>query len=189
MRRLAPSGLAAVLGVLLIGFSGVLGAHEAAAESPPTPPARFAGSVTVDGKPVAPGTVITAQIGSASCGVTSTFNSGADARYVLDVPALDPGATPNCGTDGATVVFFIGALKAKESGSWRNFDLNNLNLSAETPKSPTPGGSPTSVPKPPTTGSGGIQDNGSDFGWLFLAIGIGALALGAAGTATALRRR
>jgi hypothetical protein len=194
MRRLAGSGLAAVaLGVLLVGFSGAFGAHEAAAESPPNPPSRFAGSVTVDGAPVASGTVITAQIGSSSCGATSTFTSGAEARYVLDVPALDPGATPNCGTDGATVVFYIGALKANETGSWKNFDLSTLNLTATTPKSPsptatTPGGGGTAVPtpKPPTTGQGTV-DSGSN-GSLFLVLGIGAVALAAAGAATAARR-
>jgi len=199
MRRLAGSGLAAVaLGVLLVGFSGAFGAHEAAAESPPNPPSRFAGSVTVDGVPVVAGTVITAQIGSASCGATSTFTSGAEARYVLDVPALDPGATPNCGTDGATVVFYIGALKANETGSWKNFDLTTLNLTATTPKSPSPtattptgggssgGGTAVPTPKPPTTGTGTVDSSSN--GSLFLVFGIGAVALAAAGAAAAVRR-
>lgn len=185
MRRLAGSGLAAVLGVLLVGLSGVYGASEAAAESPPNPPSRFAGSVTVDGAPVPPGTVITAMIGSASCGATSTFTSGTESRYVLDVPALDPGASPNCGTDGATVVFYIGALKANETGSWRNFDLNVLNLTATTPPSPTPG-TPVATPKPPVTGQGTVE--GSSGSTLFLALGIGALALAAAGAVSAVRR-
>jgi hypothetical protein len=182
MRRLAGSGLAAVLGVLLVGFSGAFGVQEAAAESPPNPPARFAGSVTVDGAPVPPGTVITAKIGSASCGATSTFTSGAEARYVLDVPALDPGATPNCGADGSVVVFYIGALKANESGTWRNYDINVLNLTATSPPSPTP----VATPKPPVTGQGTV-DNGST-GTLFFALGIGALALAAAGAVSAVRR-
>ena len=94
LRSLVGGASATVLGVLLLGFSGAFTAHEAAAESPPTPPSRFAGSVTLDGAPVAPGTVITAVIGSASCGATSTYTSGAEARYNLDVPALDPGASP-----------------------------------------------------------------------------------------------
>ncbi len=193
MRRLAGSGLTAVLGVLLVGFSGAFGVNEAEAQSPPNPPSRFAGSVTVDGAPVTPGTVITAQIGSATCGATSTFNSGAEARYVLDVPALAPGAEANCGTDGATVVFYIGALKANETGSWRNFDLNTLNLTATTPVSPTPtgttpagGGTAVPTPRPPVTGSGVVDSSSSNT--LFLALGIGALALAAAGAATAVRR-
>lgn len=191
MRRLAGSGLAAVLGVLLVGLSSSLGAHEAAAQSPPNPPSRFAGSVTVDGQAVPAGTVITAQIGSASCGATSTFTVGAEARYTLDVPALEPAGAPNCGTDGAAVTFFIGALRANETGSWRNFDLNVLNLTATTPVSPTPttpggGGTAVPTPRPPTTGQGTV-DNGSG-STLFLALGIGALALAAAGAASAVRR-
>lgn len=191
-RRLAGSGLAAVLGVLLVGLSGTFGVHEAEAQSPPNPPSRFAGSVTVDGAPVPAGTVITAQIGSASCGATSTFTSGAEARYILDVPALEPAGAPNCGTDGATVVFYIGALRANETGSWRNFDLNVVNLTATTPVSPTPttpaggGGTAVPTPRPPTTGQG-IVDSSSG-STLFLALGIGALALAAAGAASAVRR-
>jgi hypothetical protein len=193
MRKLAGSGLAAVAGVLLIGLSGTFGAGIAEAQSPPTPPARFAGSVTVDGQPVAAGTVITAQIGSASCGSTSTFTEAGQARYVLDVPALEPNAAANCGTDGATVTFFIGALRANETGSWRNFDLNQLDLTATTPVSPTPTASPTGTgtavptPRPPVTG-GGTVDSSDGSSSLFLALGIGAIALAAAGAATAVRR-
>lgn len=166
LRSLVGGASATVLGVLLLGFSGAFTAHEAAAESPPTPPSRFAGSVTLDGAPVAPGTVITAVIGSASCGATSTYTSGAEARYNLDVPALDPGASPNCGTDGASVTFFVGAIKAKEVGSWKNYELSVLNLTAETPKpSPSPsapGGTPVATPKAPATGNGAIAASDSN---------------------------
>jgi hypothetical protein len=189
LRSLAGSGLAAVLGMLLLGFSGAFSADLADAQSPPTPPARFAGSVTVDGAPVPPGTVITAQIGAASCGTTSTFTEAGSARYVLDSPALEPSANPNCGTDGATVVFFIGALRANETGTWRNFDINIVNLTATTPRSPTPGGSPVATPRPPTTGNLGSDTGSSDVNWLFVALGLGALAFSAAGVATAARRR
>jgi hypothetical protein len=196
MRKLAVSGLAAVAGALVLGFSGTFGAGIVEAQSPPTPPARFAGSVTVDGAPVAAGTVITAQIGSATCGSTSTFTEAGQARYVLDVPALEPNAAANCGTDGATVVFFIGALRANETGSWRNFDLNLLNLTATTPVSPTPTATvtgtpgtatPVATPRAPTTGTGTI-DSSEGSSSLFLALGIGAVALAAAGAATAVRR-
>lgn len=184
---------ATVLGVLLLGFSGAFTAHEAAAESPPTPPSRFAGSVTLDGAPVAPGTVITAVIGSASCGATSTYTSGAEARYNLDVPALDPGASPNCGTDGASVTFFVGAIKAKEVGSWKNYELSVLNLTAETPKpSPSPsapGGTPVATPKAPATGNGAIAASDSNSAWLFAVLGLGTVALGAAGAVAARRGR
>lgn len=195
LRSLVGGVSAAALGVLLFGFSGAFSAHEAAAESPPTPPARFAGSVTLDGAPVAPGTVITAVIGSASCGATSTFTSGAEARYTMDVPALDPGASPNCGVDGASVTFFVGAIKAKEVGTWRNYELGILNLTAETPKpspSPsatTPGGG-ASTPKPPATGNNGfVVDSEGSSAWLFAVLGLGTIALGAAGAVAARRGR
>jgi hypothetical protein len=191
-RKLATSGLAAVAGALLLGFSGAFGAGSVEAQSPPTPPARFAGSVTVDGQPVPAGTVIVALIGSATCGTTSTFTEAGQARYVLDVPALEPASAANCGTDGATVTFFIGALRANETGSWRNFDLNQLNLTA-TSATPSPTatatattGTPVATPRPPTTGQGTVDS--PDGNSLFLALGIGAVALAAAGAATAIRR-
>ena len=193
LRSLVGGASATVLGVLLLGFSGAFTAHEAAAESPPTPPSRFAGSVTLDGAPVAPGTVITAVIGSASCGATSTYTSGAEARYNLDVPALDPGASPNCGTDGASVTFFVGAIKAKEVGSWKNYELSVLNLTAETPKpSPSPsapGGTPVATPKAPATGNGAIAASDRNSAWLFAVLGLGTVALGAAGAVAARRGR
>ncbi|MES4792475.1 MAG: hypothetical protein C4321_05350, partial [Chloroflexota bacterium] len=69
------------------------------------------------GQPVPAGTVIEARIGNAACGVTQTFTQGGQARYVLDVPALDPGANPNCGVDGAVVTFYIAGKKAAETGT------------------------------------------------------------------------
>jgi hypothetical protein len=192
-RSLIGSVSAAVLGVLLFGFSGAFTAHEAAAESPPTPPARFAGSVTLDGAPVAPGTVITAVIGSASCGATSSYTSGAEARYNLDVPALDPGAAPNCGTEGASVTFYVGAIKATEVGSWKNYELNIVNLTAVTPKpSPSPtsgGGGAVVTPKPPATGNGTLAASDGNNAWLFAILGLGTVALGAAGAVAARRGR
>lgn len=191
---LGGGGLAAVLGALLFGFAGVYGAQHVEAQSPPTPPSRFAGTVTVDGAPVPPGTVVSAMIGSASCGSTATFTEAGVARYVLDVPALEPAGAPNCGTDGAVVTFFIGSRKANETGAWRNFDLNQLNLTAApaataTPSaSASPTGGTAGTPKPPTTGSGGTTiESGSDTNWLFLALGVGAVAL-AAGGAVVVRR-
>lgn len=192
LRSLVGGVSAAALGVLLFGFSGAFSAHEAAAESPPTPPARFAGSVTLDGAPVAPGTVITAVIGSASCGATSTFTSGAEARYTLDVPALDPGSSPNCGTEGASVKFYIGSVMAKEVGSWKNYELTVLNLTAESQKpspSPSAPGTAPATPKAPVTGNGTVASSAGSNAWLFAALGLGAVALGAAGAVASRRGR
>jgi len=186
MRMLAGVGLAAVLGVMMLVLSGALGVREASAESPPNPPSRFAGSVLVDGANPAAGTVIEARIGGASCGSTSVFNQGTEARYVLDVPGLNPAATPNCGTDGAQIAFYIGGKLAKEAGSWDNGNLSILNLTYVTPPTPTP----APVAKPPVTGTG-LQSSSSSSGtasWLFVALGLGALAFGAGSMAVARRR-
>lgn len=190
-KTVAFSGLAAVLGLVLVGLSGAMSAHEAKAESPPSPPARFAGSVKVDGAAPAPGTRIEARIGNATCGLTATFSASGESRYALDSPALDPGATPNCGTDGAVVSFWIGDRKAAETGTWKNYQLNIVNLTYTTP-TPTPAApsaSPSATPRPPVTGTG-IQGSGdSTFVWVFAALGLGALAFGVGGLSVARRGR
>ena len=48
LRTLLGGGLAAVLGALLFGYAGVFGAQGVEAQSPPTPPSRFAGTVTLE---------------------------------------------------------------------------------------------------------------------------------------------
>jgi hypothetical protein len=181
-------------GILLLAASGGLNATDVAAESPPNPPARFVGSVLVDGQAPAPGTSIEARVGSSTCGVTTTFMQGSEARYALDVPALDPGANPNCGTDGATVLFYIGGRLAEQSGSWRNYDINIVNLTyttptpTPTPEATTPGTTVTPTPRPPSTGTGAVAGDGTAV-WLFALLGAGALAFGVGGATVARRSR
>jgi len=196
-RWLAGAGALAVLSIVLMGVS-TLSAERAAAESPPNPPARFVGTVTVDGRPATPGTVITAYVGSTVCKVTQVQTIGSESRYTIDVPALDPGATPNCGTDGATVTFYIGDKLAQQTCRWRNYDINVLNLSYTTPTpaatpppagSPSPGATqPAATPQAPRTGEL-AQDNDTSTAWLFVVIGLGAVALGAGGVAATRRSR
>jgi hypothetical protein len=182
---LRGTAAAAITSIALVGFAGAFTASEAAAESPPAPPAKFVGKVTVDGKAPAPGTVIQAKVGAASCGVGTVFMDGATARYTLEVPALDPNASPNCGVEGATVAFWVGDKQAKETGSWLNYQLNQLGLSVVTP---TP--APSATPKPPKTGSGlESSDSGASGVWLVVALGLGVVAFGAAGTVAARRGR
>ena len=182
LKLLGGGWLAAVLGVALLGLSGTFSATTASADSPPNPPARFVGSVKVDGAAPAAGTLIEARIGSATCGVTSTFNAGGESRYVLDSPALDPGANPNCGVDGAVVTFYIGGKKAAESGTWKNYELNTVNLTYTTP-------TPTATPKPPVTGNTDTASSDLAASWLFVAVGLSALALGLGGATVARRSR
>lgn len=187
VKMLGSGGLAAVLGILLLGFSGAMNAQTVSAESPPNPPGRFVGSVKVNGAPATAGTAIEARIGATTCGVTTVFMSGSDARYTVDVPALDPGANPNCGTDGAAVSFYVAGQKANESGSWKNYQLNQLDLTVTTATA-TPV-APTKTPGAPVTGSGVASDAGSSSMWLFAILGLGALAFGVSGVAVARRSR
>ncbi len=175
LKLLGVSGLAAVLGVVLMSAVAL-------AESPPNPPARFTGTVLVDGKPATPGTSIELHIGSSTCGVTTVTANGAESRYLADSPALDPGANPNCGTDGATVTFYIGGKLAKETGAWHNYQLNTVNISYTTP---TPSPSASATPKAPTTGSGVSSDGEGTAAWLFVMLGLGALAFGVGGVTAA----
>jgi hypothetical protein len=180
LKMLGGSGLAVVLGVVLLGLSGAFGATTVSAESPPNPPSRFVGSVTIDGKPAFAGTTIQVRIGSTTCGVTAVFTASGEARYAVDSPALDPGATPNCGTDGATVTFLVGDKVANETGVWHNYQLNTVNLTVTTP-------TPSATPKPPVTGSGTTDSAGSAV-WLFAMLGLGAVAFGVGGVAAARKR-
>jgi hypothetical protein len=186
LKVLAGGWLAAVLGIALFAAAGTLGASTVSAESPPNPPARFAGTVTIDGQPAPAGTVIEARIGNAACGVTQVFTQGGQSRYVLDVPALDPGANPNCGVDGAVVTFYIGGKKAAETGSWKNYQLNELNLTYTTP---TPTASPSPTARPPATGNTVTTDGGASASWLLAIAGLGILAFGVSGIAVARRAR
>jgi hypothetical protein len=183
MRTLVGGGLAVVLGLVLVG-AGMFSTSSAHAESPPNPPSRFAGTVSIDGKPVTAGTAIIAKVGAATCGTTSVTG---DSRYVVDVAALDPGASPNCGADGSPVTFWIGDKQAKESGTWDNGKLGLVNLTYTTPTA-TATASVPATPKAPVTGMGTQADGDSNL-WLLLALGTGVLALGFGGSLAARRSR
>lgn len=141
--------------VLVAVFASVLGTQAILAQAPPNPPSRFVGTVTVNGQPAAPGTTVEAHIGSVTCGTGSVFMSGSDARYTLDSP--DTASVAGCGTDGATVSFFVGGQPAAQTGAWHNYQLNTLNLTA--------GGAAATATTPPTplapvTGSGSTTSGG-----------------------------
>jgi hypothetical protein len=202
---LGGSVAAVVGGVALLAASGGLNATDVAAESPPNPAARFVGTVVVDGQAPAAGTLIEARVGATTCGTTQTYMQGSEAWYKVDVAALDPGASPNCGTDGAVVLFYIGGRLAEQSGSWRNYDINIVNLTYTTPTptptpsasttasvttttTGTPGTGTTATPRPPSTGTGAVTGEGSAV-WLFVLLGAGALAFAAGGATVARRSR
>lgn len=144
--------LAAALLLALASFSVSL------AQSPPNPPSRFVGSVTVDGAPAPAGTLIEVRIGATTCGVTTVFMASGEARYVVDSPALDPSSAPNCGTETSTVSFYVGGRLAAQTATWRNWELNQVNL---TVTAATPTVVPTPTPKVPSAGN----TIGTDYGF------------------------
>jgi len=194
LKLLGGGRLAAVWVVVLVAAIAALSVATVSAESPPNPPARFVGSVLVDGQAATAGTIIEARIGNTTCGSSTVFMASGEARYALDSPALDPGATPNCGVDGAAVSFFVGGKKANETGSWKNYQLNILNLTVTTPTpSPSASGTPgagSATPKPPTTGTTPV-DSTTDgtAAWLFAVLGLAAITLGVGGATVARRAR
>lgn len=167
--------MTAALGLSLLAVSA------ASAESPPNPPSRFVGNVTVNGAPATAGTTIEARIGSTTCGTTSVFIASGEARYVVDSPALDPGATPNCGTDGAVVTFYVGGQKANETGSWKNYQLNTVNLTV-TPATAVPSTTVTATPGPPNSGNSGAGGE-APFGWYLAAAALAVIGFAGAGFA------
>jgi hypothetical protein len=171
IKSLGGAGIAAVVGVILLGMSGAFGVSTAAAQEP-APPAVFAGSVTIAGQPAAAGAVVEARIGNTPCGVTSVFLVGTEARYSLQSPST-------CGTVGATVTFRVNGVAAAQTAAWNNTVLNVVNLTVA-----------AVAPAPPVTGTGLVAETGSGTAavWLLAVFGIGALAFGTAGATIATRR-
>lgn len=186
-RRLAAATVAAAIGAAMV-------VNIAAAQAPPNPPSRFVGSVTVNGVAATTGTVIEGRVGGASCGTTTVFQASGQARYVLDVPAADPASAPGCGTDGATVTFFIGGQQAAQTGIWRNFQLNTVDLSvaaATQPPAATPTAAPTtpaSTPRAPVVGNFDGSSTGSDAPMLEILLVAAAIGLGGVAVAARARR-
>lgn len=153
-QNIARPGVALAVALLLAlaSFSVSL------AQSPPNPPSRFVGSVTVDGAPAPAGTLIEVRIGASTCGVATVFMASGEARYAVDSPALDPSTAPNCGTEASKVSFYVGGRLANQTATWRNWELNQVNL---TVTAATPTAAPTPTPKVPSAGN----SVGTDYGF------------------------
>ena len=96
----------------------------ALADTPPEPPCRFYGTVTVDGAAVADGTVITAMIEGDQL-TTATPAEG----YSTSTYAIKIGVDTEY-TEGATVTFMIGDRAAAQTGTWAKGANIEVNLSA-----------------------------------------------------------
>lgn len=190
LRMLGAAAVTVVAGSLLLGASGAF------AQSPPSPPSRFVGTVTLNGATAPDGTVVTAQVNGNACG-SGNVSGG---NYKIDVPAADPAATVQCGKDGDTVTFFVNGAQAAQTGTWHNYALGQVNLTAttstttatatatQTTPPSTSTVAPSSTPKGPNTGSGVAGGGSSAPAWLFALLGFGAVAFGIGGVAAAKRR-
>jgi len=185
------SKLLGLLAVALVVMTGALASGTGAVRAEPVNPARFVGTVMIDGAAAPAGTIVEARVGDAVCGVAQAFMSGGEARYAVDVEASQPDGNPACGTDGAQVVFYIGGNMALETGAWHNYQLNTLNLTYVTPtETPEPTETPVpDTPKPPDTGQGTADGGGSAFGVLAVLLGLGAVTFAAGGAVAARRSR
>ena len=115
---------AAMLGLaLLLGLVGMSAGAAIAQGAPPNPPARYAGTVTVDGTAAAAGASVQASVGGAVCATTAVNAAG---TYVVDVSAA-------CGGAGTTVSFSVDGALATETAAWSNSALNVTNLTVTTP--------------------------------------------------------
>lgn len=178
-KRLLASLTAAAIGAAMV-------VNVAGAQSPPNPPSRFVGNITVDGAPATAGTLVEARINGTTCGSTTVFMNGSEARYVLDSPASEPTNSPNCGVDGSTVTFYVAGKQASQTGSWANYQLNTVNLTVTTAAPTTPTVQPTAAPsRTPSAPVAGNSDSGPVSGASVLEIMLVAAALGLAGVGLA----
>ena len=117
MTKLRVVVLLAVVALLLLPALAL-------ADTPPEPPCRFYGTVTVDGAAVADGTVITAMIEGDQL-TTATPAEG----YSASTYALKIGVDTEY-TEGATVTFMIGDRAAAQTGTWTKGGNVEVNLTA-----------------------------------------------------------
>lgn len=142
------------LGLLLIAIM-TQGAYAGAQvqPGPPIPPARYYGTVLLDGRNVPAGTAITAMIGGNVCGTTTSETVDGASIYSITITGDDLLAPqPVCGRDGALVDFQVGNLPANERALWTSGTVNELSLSAVSAAeaTATPARRPVAVPEPTT---------------------------------------
>ncbi len=139
--------------VSLVGTAALLAAAGvSAAHAQPTPPTRFFGKATIDGKPAPDGTTVTAMVGSKVCG-TGTVTGG---TYMVDVKSAS--TEPGCGTDGASVAFQVGNARAGQTGTFQtgafvplDLAVNQATPTATPARTATPAPTPARTPTPAPT--------------------------------------
>lgn len=99
------------------------------ANAVPTLPSSFYGTVKVNGINVPAGTTVIAKINGTQYAATTVFSYEADTVFILDVPG-DQSDTPGIegGIEGDTILFFIDAIQADQTGTWHSGTNVGLNL-------------------------------------------------------------
>jgi hypothetical protein len=217
MKRLRLLGAASVAAAIALMAVVAIGLHSNATssvEAQPLPPAKFYGTVTVNGQPAALGSAIRAKVDGNVCGSTTVQSIQGVGTNAYNIDVLHSGQQAGCGDPGDTVTFEWASTPTGAefvvcgTGSWNNTSFNLLNLSCGPGPTTAP---PTTAPPttaPPTTApptspaattpaattaapvapppSGGGPGDSSSFGWLPLALAGAALA--GVGGVLALRR-
>lgn len=99
----------------------------------PPLPSSFYGIVKIDGVNVPAGTVVSARINGVQYATSAYQMYNGDTVYSLDIPGEDPDvAGIQGGVDGNSVVFFIGAIQATQTGVWHSGTNVSLNLNNNT---------------------------------------------------------
>jgi hypothetical protein len=99
--------------------------------------AHFMGLVWLDGTEPPMGTLVQAFVGDTECGEHKTTIGGnvagqwvggfiGRAIYLISVPSSDK--RPGCGTEGASITFWVGGREAHQTGQWRSGDTQFLHL-------------------------------------------------------------
>lgn len=95
---------------------------QVAADSPPSLPSSFWGTVKVDGENVNAGTTVTIKMGDVVLATTHVELFGEDSVYAINIPG-------EMSMEGITLDFFIGGDLADQSDTWQSGTNANLNLS------------------------------------------------------------
>lgn len=122
---------------------------------PPSIPAIFFGAVLVNGERPDDGSEITAFIGDVDCtqvGNNGTFTTDGLSAYSITVAHSSQIA--GCGTDGATIKFFIDGEEANQTATWKSgYQEIGLSIGSQAPPplpTATPGGPAPNTPTDPT---------------------------------------
>jgi hypothetical protein len=98
----------------------------------PTPPATFHGRIGASEEFVPQaGMPITAKVGDAVCGRTTTQEVDGEIVYVVDVLAASSGSSAACGTAGSQVTFEVDGTPMRTTATWDNSSSHALPLNQD----------------------------------------------------------